>query len=119
MSSVILGFTAFRALCYLIMVNRRFGKETSSAARRCAYSFFILLTFAMLILVGIFSITGGISARAARLVLLTVIGLSFLMSGVRSAQILAQHCNGLAAFLYLCGLELMPATLLVLSAVVL
>ena len=73
----------------------------------------------MLILVGIFSIAGGISVRAARLVLLTVIGLSFLMSGVRSAQILAQHCNGLAAFLYLCGLELMPATLLVLSAVVL
>lgn len=117
--AVFLGFTAFRALCYLIIVNRRFGKETSSAARRCAYSFFILLTFAMLVLVGIFSIAGGVSARAARLVLLTVIGLSFLMSGVRSAQILAQHCNGLAAFLYLCGLELMPATLLVLSAVVL
>ena len=73
----------------------------------------------VLVLVGIFSIAGGISVRAARLVLLTVIGLSFLMSGVRSAQILAQHCNGLAAFLYLCGLELMPATLLVLSAVVL
>jgi len=46
-------------------------------------------------------------------------GVLYLIYLLRRAQILSMSCNSLTTFLYLCGLELLPAALMVVPAVVL
>jgi hypothetical protein len=46
-------------------------------------------------------------------------GVIYLIYLLRRGQILSLSCNPLTTFLYLCGLELLPTALLVVSAVIL
>lgn len=117
-AGVLAGYAILRTLLHLALGTRRLGKEGAVAARKCAYSFFVLATPVMLFLSGIFCIS-RVPDSIARVALHIVIGLFFLASTIRTAQILRQHCNGLAAFLYLCGLEILPSAAVVLSAVML
>ena len=56
---------------------------------------------------------------SVRTVLLFEAGFFWLFSLLRTGQILGAHCGGFTTILYLCALEILPAGLLVLSAVVL
>ena len=51
--------------------------------------------------------------------LLVEAGVLYLIYLLRRAQILSMSCNSLTTFLYLCGLELLPAALMVVPAAVL
>jgi len=50
--------------------------------------------------------------------LLIETGVTYLLYLLRRGQILSGSCNPLTTFLYLCGLELLPAALLVVPAVI-
>ena len=54
---------------------------------------------------------------SVRMVLLVLAGFFWLFSLLRTGQILGAHCGGFTTILYLCALEILPAGLLVLSAV--
>ena len=72
----------------------------------------------VLITVGILEIA-GLESAIVRYVLYAEIGLVFILLLHRTSQILSLSCNHLRTFLYLCALEILPAVLLVVSAVVL
>jgi hypothetical protein len=83
-----------------------------------AYTYFIFLMLLVLITVGVLSLA-GIESTIVRYVIFAESGLVFILLLHRSSQILSLSCNRLRTFLYLCALEILPAALLVVSAVVL
>jgi hypothetical protein len=72
----------------------------------------------LLVTVGILALI-GLDYSIVRLVLYGETALVYLLFLSRCAQILSLSCNHLRTFLYLCALEILPAALLVVSAVVL
>ncbi len=115
MAGIVAGYAVLRSVLYMIPKHRHLGKEGRTAAKNCAYSFFILATPVLLALCGTLWIS-GVSYSSSRIVLYIAAGLFLVASIIRTGQILRQHCNGLAAFLYLCGLEILPPAILVLGA---
>ena len=87
-------------------------------AHRVAYTYFIFLMLLVLVTIGILALA-GVENAIVRYVLYGEIGLVFILLLFRSSQILSLSCNRLRTFLYLCALEILPAALLVFSAVVL
>ena len=87
-------------------------------AHRVAYTYFIFLMLLVLVTIGILALA-GVESAIVRYVLYGEIGLVFILLLFRSSQILSLSCNRLRTFLYLCALEILPAALLVVSAVVL
>ena len=107
-----LGFVLVREICYLLFRPRRLSVEELATLRHNPGNYIILLAILMLMTVGIctaFRMPDGI----ARSILLCETAVVWLFNMVRSAQLLASHIAGLPTFLYLCGLEVFPAALLV------
>lgn len=118
--AVMAAFTVYmilRGLCFLSFRPRRLDSNSLSATRRSPHSFFILLCFTMLATIGTLSIF-SVDDSVLRSVLTAEIGLAYLLSIVRSSQILGSSYSLLRTFSYLCGLEFLPSAILVASALV-
>lgn len=85
------------------------------AANRAFRNYLIILFIIVFPLGAILRILTG-NEELTRAVLLHVIAFTYVLHVIRRGQIFASACKPFATFLYLCGLELLPTTVLVLSA---
>ena len=104
-------------LGHAIFCPRHLGRDASVTARKCAYTFFILLCILMILSTALLTVF-SVPERVVRMILYAEIALAFPCSMVRTAQFLNGQCSKLATFLYLCGLEILPAAVLLLSTLI-
>ena len=114
---VLLSYVLIRHMIFLWVRPNHHG-DVFRQAHRVAYTYFVFLMLLVLITVGILALA-GVDDTLSRYILYGETGLVFLLFLYRSSQILSLSCNRLRTFLYLCALEILPAALLVVSAVVL
>lgn len=113
--AVFVGYLLLRYLLYLWARPRR-RYDDYQLSYRAGYTFFILLMLLALLTVGILYII-KVPDLIVRTFLLCEAGAVYLVYLLRRGQILSLSCNPLTTFLYLCGLELLPTAVLVLTAV--
>lgn len=113
---VFLAYLLLRTVCSAIIRPPRLSGTAADAVRRSPWNYFILLTLLMLLTVGLLYIFRP-SDTVVRITLYAETALFFLLSLLRSGQILASGFSGLTTILYLCGLELLPAAALAAYAV--
>ncbi len=89
--------------------------KTFTAANRSFYNYMIILFLIILPLGATFRVLTG-NEELTRALLLHVTTLTYVFHIYRRGQIFASICNPFTTFLYLCGLELLPTAVLVLSA---
>lgn len=111
------GFLLLRLLLSLLLPYRMRGNENGRAVRRCIFNFYILFTFILCILTVIFLIF-KMPSRAIGIVILAFAALLYMISFIRTAQILSSNCDGFSTFLYLCCLEIIPVGALAASIVI-
>ena len=109
---VLVVFLLLRRFCYLLLRPRRMGTESFDALRHNLYNYLFLLVPVILLTVAV-SKAAGMADALTRSILLVETALAWGFALLRSGQILGAHCSGLSTFLYLCGLELLPAAALV------
>ena len=111
-------FTAYALLRQLLIRiggSARVSRDFWRIANDSAYSFFIVMTLLVVITAGLHAFF-GVNNLIVRKILIYEIAVVFALFLVRKTQILRNACNQFTAFLYLCGLEIFPASLLVISA---
>ena len=113
---VFLAYLLLRTGCSARIRLPRLSGTAADAVRRSPWNYFILLTLLMLLTVGLLYIFRP-SDTVVRITLYAETALFFLLSLLRSGQILASGFSGLTTILYLCGLELLPAAALAAYAV--
>lgn len=113
---VFLAYLLLRTVCSALIRPPRLSGTAADAVRRSPWNYFILLTLLMLLSVGLLYIFRP-SDTVVRITLYAETALFFLLSLLRSGQILASGFSGLTTILYLCGLELLPAAVLAACAV--
>ena len=101
-----------RALCYALFRPRRLGTEESATLRHLPYNYFILTAVLTLLTAGVCAVA-HVPDDVVRTILYWETGLLWGFTLVRSAQFLDGKGFGFTTFLYLCGLEIVPAALLV------
>ena len=106
------GFLLVRAFAYLIGRPRRLGIEQYATLRHNPYNYFILLTALMLFSVGILGLV-RLPDTVIQTALWVEMAVVYLFALFRSGQILSSFGMGFPTFLYLCGLEIIPAALMV------
>ena len=117
LAGVLSAYLLLRVLMYALLKPRR-RSDYYQLARRTSYTFFILLLILLLISLGILYLF-SCSDALIRVVLLLEISLFYAAFLWRRTQILSLSCNHLRTFLYLCGLEILPTSALVVSALLL
>lgn len=115
---VFIGYVLLRVIFSLVLRPRKLDSISLAALRYSPYNYFIMLTVLMLLTAGLPRIF-HIPDEIIRIVMLTEITLFFLLSLIRGAQILAGTYSGFSTILYLCGLEILPTSILVACAVLL
>lgn len=114
---VLAAFLFVRAI-FRFFFGPKMRGETRSTIINLLYTYFIGMASLMIVTTGIIALF-NISEVAACGILTWEIFIFYFFFVVRDLQILSQHFSGLSTILYLCGLELMPAAVLVASAVLL
>ena len=117
-AGVFVAYLLFRRLAHLPFHPRKMHSEARKAVYSSFFNYLLLLMAALLPSAAILLVTGA-PDRTARVVFLVECSIVFILFLVRKWQILKADCYFFASFLYLCGLEILPAALLVTSAVVL
>lgn len=92
-----------------------YRSKTFIAANNAFYNYIILLFMILFPTGAILNVAFG-NEGLTRTVLLYITAFTYLLHIYRRGQIFASVCNPFTTFLYLCGLELLPTTALVLSA---
>lgn len=92
-----------------------YRSKTFTAANRSFFNYAIIL-FAILFPVGGILNMVFKDEALTRVILLHITAITYVIYMFRRGQIFASVCNPFTTFLYLCGLELLPTTALVLSA---
>lgn len=113
---VVCSYGIIRQFLYTAIHPKRSDGLKRQALKRSPYSFFIILTILMILTAFTLSFI-DIDFALSRKIFLIEIGACFLFCLVRNLQILSSFCTFLEAFLYLCGLEITPAAILVVSAI--
>ena len=116
-AGLFLAYVIVRYLLYRWFKPRRRYDEYQKAYRT-GYTFFILTMMLALVTVAVCYIL-RLPDSTVKTVLLVESGALFLLYLLRKGQILSLSCKPLTTFLYLCALELLPAAILVIPAVVL
>ncbi len=110
-------------LAYLILrsflnwqLEMEFRRTKAFTASNRAFRSYTLVLFLILFPLGAacMALTGN--EELTRNILLYVSALTYIFHVFRRGQIFASVCNPFTTFLYLCGLEILPTTVLVLSA---
>lgn len=116
-AGVLLAYLLLRVIMYIVLKPRT-RTDNYRLAYRASANFFILF-----MVPAIFGVTilffCGCNDFIIRIFLYSLAGLAYLVFLVRKAQILSLSCNPLLTFLYLCGLEFLPAGALVATAILL
>ena len=110
-------FALLRLAMYALLKPRR-GNDFYCLSRRTAYTYFILLVVLALFTTGVLALFGCENTVIQKVLQVELLVLYFAFL-VRRAQILALSCNPLRTFLYLCALEILPSSALIVSAIVL
>ena len=110
-------YALLRQFLIRIAETRRINHDLYRIANNSGFNFFILLTLFAILTAGV-SLVFGINELIVKKILYYETVFFFLLFLVRKTQILTNACNQFTAFLYLCGLEIFPAALLVISAVI-
>lgn len=121
LAAVLVAFNSLRLLMHALLLGLRRIRphhETILALRRGIYNYFICLVLLMLISLCVL-VAFRASDVAIRWCLWAELALFWLLALVREGQILRSFCSGLGTFLYLCGLEIIPASVLIASGLVL
>lgn len=108
----------FRYLLTTQLRGRRTNIESFNNANRFTYTHFIVLVIVMLATAGILSISGA-GFVVSRRILLWVMAVMGVILIIRKINIFNYFCSPFASFLYLCGLEILPAGLFAAAAVLL
>ena len=109
---LLVAWLLVRALCFALFHPRRLGSEQTATLKHLPYNYFILLAALTLITAGVctvFRVPDGV----VRTLLYWETGVIWLFTLVRSGQFLGANGMGFTTFLYLCGLEIIPAALMV------
>ncbi len=108
----LVAYVSIRAVAFSFWRPKQLGSEEYAALRRLPYNYFILLT--LLILITRFLMPAfGLSDTVIHAALYVEIGFFWLVSLVRSIQFLSSYSVDFSTILYLCGLEILPAALVV------
>ena len=110
-------FLLLRYLLHLWLRPRRHA-DSWWLGYRTGHTWFILLMLLLLPTVGILDLV-NINDLTVKWFILVELGFVYALFLIRKAQILALSCNPLLTFLYLCALEILPASMLVVSALLL
>ena len=116
-AGLFIGYLIIRYLLYRWLRPRRRYDEYQKAFRT-GYTFFILLMMLALVSVAVCYVL-HLPDSTVKMVLFVETGALFLLYLLRRGQILSLSCKPLTTFLYLCALELLPAALLVVPAMIL
>lgn len=116
---VLAVYLLLRRIAYaLCKLRRKFGYEIAVAAHRVIYTFFIILTWVILATLGVMHLF-DIDKELIRKIVIIETAVLYLLSFIRTGQILTQKCSGISTILYLCALEILPTSLLVAGAMLL
>ena len=108
---VFLAFILLRFVIYQVIRPMHGSLETYRIAHRSAMNFFIPYTILMLVTVGVLRIF-HLDQDTVRMTLLCETGAVYLVYLFIKLEILGSSYGVLITFLYLCGLELLPAAAL-------
>ena len=113
------AFLILRRIMHALLLGRRLrlDHDSSRAVTRGILNYFICFAITMMLSISILYMFKA-SDEAIRLVISGEIAVFWLVSVVREGQILQQKSGVFITFLYLCGLELLPAGALVASALI-
>ena len=119
LAGVVASFLIIRRILHALLLGRRLRLDTDStrAVNRGILNFFICFSILMMLSIIILYVFKA-SDEAIRLVISAELAFFWLLSVVREGQILKQKCGGFTTFLYLCGLELLPAGALIASVLI-
>ena len=112
---ILLAFILVRLLFFCIFKPKG-GQEQTDTVHNTGSNYFILLSVLVLLSAGILPLF-HVEAEVTGKLILWETALVYLLSFIRTGQILNQFCNGFSTFLYLCALEAAPVSILVASAV--
>ncbi len=115
---VLLAYLLLRSLCYAVLHPKKMSGETFSTLRHSLYNYFIALVSISVPTVGILP-QFSVPDEVTRSVFIALTGLAFALAMMRAWQFLKSKRSALPTFLYLCGLEILPAAAVVASAVLL
>jgi len=107
-----LAYLLFRRLCYLALRPQCLSGEAFYAILRNPYNYLLLIAPLLFVTIAVCE-TFGLPRTIAQRAILVEICVFWAFALFRSSQILRKRCSGLSTFLYLCGLELLPASALV------
>ena len=108
---VFLAFLLLRFIIYKVIRPMHGSMETYRTAHRSAMNFFIPYIIVLLLTIGLLRVF-GVDPDAVRTVLLWETAIVYIVYLFTKMQILASSYGVLTTFLYLCGLELLPAAAL-------
>lgn len=117
--AVLIAFLIFRRIMHTLLLGRRLrlDNDSSRAITRGILNYFICFAIFMMLSISILYMFKA-SDEAIRLVISGELAIFWILSWVREGQILQQKSGGFTTFLYLCGLELLPAGALIASALI-
>ena len=121
LAAVLVAFNSMRLVMHAVLLGLRrakFNHEIVLALRRGIYNYLICFVLLMLISLCVLCVFRA-SDTTIRWCIWLELTLLWLLAMVREAQILRANCGGLTTFLYLCGLEFLPAAVLIASGLVL
>ena len=110
------AYVLLRQFLIRVAEPRRISHDTYRTANNSGFSFFVIMTLVMVLTAGVTAII-GVNDLTVKKILFYELAAVFSLFLVRKTQIMTNACNQFTGFLYLCGLEIFPATLLVISAV--
>ena len=116
-AAAIVAVLLIRYLLHLWLKPRRHA-DTWWLGYRLGHTWFILLMMLVLPTLGILYLF-HVNDLTVKWFILSELGFVYALFLLRKAQILALSCNPLLTFLYLCALEIIPASMLVVSALLL
>lgn len=121
MALVLLGTALLYVLLRFLMASLvrkpyHINFDNWRAVRRTYLTYFIHTVFIVSATIGVMNIFGA-SADTVRRTAYWEMGVVYMLSFLRCAQILRENCSGMGTFLYLCALELIPTAALIVPAV--
>lgn len=112
---MLVGYLLFRRIMSGILPLRRISSEYRTTLRRMLYTFSIPLCVVILLLVGINALVGW-SDVTVKTIIIVIFGLNLAIVMFQEFRILNLRYHPFVSFLYLCGLEFVPASALVAAA---